>query len=172
MNFKLDEALEILDRTPGVLTHLLSGLSEVWLRGNEGNNTWNALEVVGHLIEAEKDNWIPRIRSILLSKGEAQPFPPFDRFSHLGKQMNIEELLLEFKKYREESIVQLKAAIHESANLEKTAIHPEFGTVTLRELLSTWVVHDLTHINQITRVLAKRYYEDVGPWKAYLSILK
>jgi hypothetical protein len=173
MNFNLDEAIEILERTPETLTHLLGGVSPGWLTCNEGANTWNSLEVVAHLIEGEKNNWIPRMNHVL-SKGEDEVFPPFDRFSHLqhhhGKE--IDQLLKEFKQSREESLLTLKNTLTSTADLECTGRHPEFGPVKLRELLSTWVVHDLTHINQITRVMAKRYREDVGRWSEYLSILK
>ncbi|MFC0238355.1 DinB family protein [Fictibacillus phosphorivorans] len=171
MNFKQSEALEILERTPAVLTHLLSGLSHEWLSSNEGHNSWNSLEVVAHLIQCEKSNWIPRINSIL-SSHENEPLPPFDRFSHLGKETGMEELLREFSQSRQQSLYQLGALKISSLDLDKTGLHPEFGSITLQQLLSTWAVHDLTHINQITRILAKRYDLDVGPWKTYLSIIK
>ncbi|ANC76208.1 hypothetical protein ABE65_005040 [Fictibacillus phosphorivorans] len=171
MNFKQSEALEILERTPAVLTHLLSGLSLEWLINNEGGDSWNSLEVVAHLIQCEKSNWIPRINSILTNI-EDDPLPPFDRFSHLGQEKGIEELLREFSQSRQQSLYQLGALKIRSFDLNKTGLHPEFGSITLQQLLSTWAVHDLTHINQITRVLAKRYDQDVGPWKTFLSILK
>jgi hypothetical protein len=172
MNFKINKAIELLERTPGTLTHLLVGLSPDWLTCNEGDDTWNVLEVVAHLIECEKVNWIPRI-NMILTKGESYTFPPFDRFSHLSnKEKDIEQLLLEFKQYREESLKTLKNKLTGLSDYEQTALHPEFGPVRLRELLSTWAVHDLTHITQITRIMAKRYKEDVGPWANYLGILK
>ena len=172
MNFKINEAIELLERTPDTLSSLLTGLSPDWLTCNEGSCTWNALEVIAHLIEGEKVNWIPRM-NMILTKGEDYTFPPFDRFAHLSKsEKNIEQLLLEFKQCREESLVKLKNQLSSKTDFEQTARHPEFGPVRLRELLSTWVVHDLTHISQITRIMAKRYKEDVGPWQAYLSILK
>ncbi|MDM5317437.1 DinB family protein [Fictibacillus sp. b24] len=171
MNFQRKEALEILERTPEILTHLLSGLSHDWLTGNEGDESWNSLEVVAHLIECEKNNWIPRV-STILSSNEIQALPPFNRFSHLGMDMKLDKLLLEFKQCRQESLLQLNTILTSNSDFEKTGLHPEFGSVTLKQLLSTWVVHDLTHLNQITRVFAKRYQDDVGPWKAYLSILK
>jgi hypothetical protein len=173
MNFKINEAIELLERTPETLSHLLVGLSPGWLTCNEGDDTWNVLEVVTHLIECEKVNWIPRI-NIILTKGASYTFPPFDRFSHLKnkEEKNIEQLLLEFKQCREESLLTLKNKLKTITGFEQTALHPEFGSVRLRELLSTWAVHDLTHITQITRIMAKRYNEDVGPWKNYLGILK
>jgi DinB superfamily len=172
MNFKINEAIEQLERTPETLSSLLTGLSPDWLTCNEGDGTWNALEVVAHLIEGEKVNWIPRM-NMILTKDEDYTFPPFDRFAHLSNsEKSIELLLLEFKQCREESLAKLKSQLNSVKDFEQSARHPEFGPVRLRELLSTWAVHDLTHISQITRIMAKRYKEDVGPWQAYLSILK
>jgi hypothetical protein len=172
MNFKINEAIELLERTPETLSRLLTGLSPGWLTCNEAGDTWNVIEVVAHLIEGEKVNWIPRI-NMILTKGENYTFPPFDRFAHLSNnEKDIEQLLLEFNKCREESLERLRSQLDTVTDFEQSARHPEFGPVRLRELLSTWTVHDLTHISQITRIMAKRYKEDVGPWQAYLSILK
>jgi hypothetical protein len=173
MNFNMEEAIEVLERTPRTLASFLSGLSEGWLQCNEGEGTWNASEVIEHLIEGEKTNWIPRLEFIL-QEGESQPFPPFDRFSHLkGKtERSNEEKLLEFKTLRAQNITKLKVLIEPELHLELTGSHPAFGQVKLRELLSAWVVHDLTHIAQIVRVMAERYRADVGPWIEYLGILK
>ncbi|MEH7345113.1 DinB family protein [Bacillus sp. JJ1532] len=173
MNFNMKEAIEVLERTPQTLEFFLAGLSEEWLKCNEGEGTWNVSEVIEHLIECEKNNWIPRLE-IILQEGVNKPFPPLDRYSHLYKRSeeSIEQSLNEFKIVREQNIDKLKALIIPELHLELTGSHPEFGAVKLRELLSTWVVHDLTHISQIVRVMAKRYREDVGPWKEYLSILK
>lgn len=173
MNFKLDEAIEILERTPLTLEQFLSGLSEEWVHCNEGEGTWNAFEVINHLIEAEKHNWLLRLE-VMLQEGENKSFPPFDRYSHL-KQTNetsIQHKLIEFKNLRLENIKKLKNLIGNEENLEMTASHPEFGVVKVRELISTWTVHDLTHIAQIVRVMANRYQTDVGPWQEYLGILK
>ncbi|MCM3132877.1 DinB family protein [Paenibacillus polysaccharolyticus] len=171
-NFRLHEAIEILERTPQTLGHFLSGLSDGWLHSNEGEGTWNAHEVMEHLIEAEKHNWIPRVQSIVV-EGEPQRFPTFDRFSHLKEtsERTTEEALQEFSMIRKKSISSLKDIILSNPDLEKTGLHPEFGLVKLRELLSAWVVHDFTHIAQIVRVMAERYRMDVGPWSAYLGIL-
>ncbi|MBP1932755.1 DinB family protein [Ammoniphilus resinae] len=171
MNFNLREALEILERTPQTLEMFLFGLSDGWLHCNEGEGTWNASEVVEHLIEAEKTNWFPRLEFIL-QEGESKPFPPFDRFTHLDgeKETSIEQKLALFKEIRARNINKLKE-IESTLNLELTGSHPEFGAVKVRELISTWVVHDLTHIAQIVRVMAKRYGKDVGPWISYLGIL-
>ncbi|WP_152656065.1 DinB family protein [Oceanobacillus sp. CFH 90083] len=173
MNFDMKEAMEILERSPKTLTALLSGLSCGWLECNEGEGTWNAAEVIEHLIEAEKHNWIPRLKTIL-QEGENKPFPPFDRYAHLNKteQRPIEQKLHEFNAIRAENIIKLKEFVQPETHLKLTGNHPEFGTVALSELLSTWVVHDLTHISQIVRVMAERYRSDVGPWQAYLGILK
>lgn len=172
MNFDLQEGLEILERTPKTLEYFLSGLSSNWLKVNEGEGTWNSSEVVEHLIEAEKTDWMPRIESILIPERENH-FPPFDRFAHLRKRERpMSTKLEEFSALREENIKTLYSLIQSEEDFNKTGIHPEFGEVTLRQLISTWVVHDLTHIAQIVRVMAKRYQEDVGPWIAYLGILK
>lgn len=172
MNFHLNEALEILERTPETLERFLSGLSEGWLHSNEGEGTWNPLEIVEHLVEAERHNWIPRMESIL-AEGENNPFPVFDRYAHLKdtSERTVEEALSEFHTIRMTNISKLRAVVNPH-DLEKTGLHPEFGVVKLRELLSAWVVHDFTHMAQMVRVMAERYRADVGPWSAYLGILK
>jgi DinB superfamily len=173
MNFNLDEAIEVLERTPQTLEYFLLGLSDSWLQSNEGKGTWNVNEVIDHLIECERNNWMPRLQCIL-EKGDSKPFPPFNRFSHLYKndERSIQEKLIEFKTIRTENVTKLISLNVTGVQLELKGSHPEFGIVKLRELLSTWVVHDLTHMSQIVRVMAERYRTDVGPWKAYLSILK
>ncbi|PFA62885.1 hypothetical protein CN378_17755 [Bacillus sp. AFS015802] len=174
MNFELDEGIELLERTPVTLTHFLTGLSKGWLECTEGNGTWNAIQVVDHLIEGEKHNWIPRLKMIL-QEGESRVFPVFDRHSHLegNDSGGLEEKLKEFAALRSGNIDELKELLvhHENA-LGRTGMHPAFGKVTARELISTWVVHDMTHLSQIVRVFSKRYGEDVGPWKEYLGVLK
>ncbi|WP_028560832.1 DinB family protein [Paenibacillus pinihumi] len=172
MNFKLDEAIQVLERTPQTLEHLLSGLADGWLQCNEGEGTWNATEVMDHLIEGERTNWIPRLQFIL-AEGTGKPFPEFDRYAHLTeqKEKSIQQKLERFKTVRAESISTLKSLINPELHLEHTGIHPAFGEVKARELISTWVAHDLSHIVQIVRVMARRYNDDVGPWKAYLGIL-
>lgn len=173
MNFRFDEAIQLLARTPASLEAFLSGLPEGWIHCNEGEGTWNAEEVIAHLIEAELSNWIPRIET-LLQQGESQTFPPFDRFAHLDTTADttIERKLAAFKEIRVTNLEKLKELVDPEEDLDLRGMHPEFGSVTLRELLSTWVVHDLTHISQITRVMAERYRQDVGPWEQYLSVLK
>ncbi|WP_221568247.1 DinB family protein [Alkalihalobacillus sp. TS-13] len=173
MNFILQEAVEVLERTPQTLKHFLTGLSDRWLQCNEGEGTWNATQVIDHLIEGEKNNWIPRLEFIL-KEGESKPFPEFDRFSHLSlaPERTLEQKFEEFKTIRTENVTRLQELIDTESKLEITGSHPAFGVVKVRELVSTWVVHDLTHISQIVRVMAKRYGEDVGPWEEYLGILK
>ncbi|URT69188.1 DinB family protein [Cytobacillus firmus] len=173
MNFNLREAIEILERTPDTLDALLSGLFSEWLYGNEGEGTWNAAEVVDHLIDGEEKNWIPRL-TFILQEGESKPFPPFDRFAHLSlsEELPLEEKLKIFKTLRIKNLATLRGMPDLETHFEKKGIHPAFGPVRVRELISTWAVHDLTHITQITRVLANRYRTDVGPWIEYLGILK
>jgi len=173
MTFKLSEAVEILERTPRTLQAMLSGLSDGWLNRNEGEGTWNALEVVLHLIEAERTNWIPRL-TFLLGEEAGTPFPPFDRFANLDnpEQRTSERIVNEFADSRARSLMKLKEMLTDENLLERKGVHPEFGPVRASELIATWAVHDLTHTAQITRVLAVRYRSDVGPWIAYLSILK
>ncbi|MEA3318532.1 MAG: DinB family protein [Bacillota bacterium] len=173
MKFHMKEAMEILERTPKTLEHLLVGLSPSWLTCNEGEGTWNAKEVIDHLIEGEKVNWIPRLRFIL-QEGESKPFPEFDRFAHIHANAvgTVEQKLQEFKKLRKENLKTLTQLIDPTKHMELKGIHPALGEVKVRELISTWVVHDLTHITQLTRVIATRYKEDVGPWKEYLGIIR
>lgn len=173
MNFELREAIEILERTPRMLQALLAGLSDPWLVSNEGEGTWNVLEVIDHLIEGEKTNWIPRL-AFILKEGEGQAFPAFDRFAHLKEPQvrPVEDRLAEFADARRDSLSKLDELIQSKEELELTGYHPAFGVVRIRELVSTWVVHDLTHTAQIVRIMACRYAKDVGPWKEYLSIVK
>ncbi|WP_044338657.1 DinB family protein [Rossellomorea aquimaris] len=173
MNFELNEAIEVLERTPKTLECFLSGLSKGWLECDEGEGTWNATGVVEHLIEGEKHNWIPRLKMIF-QEGEGAVFPVFDRFSHLeeGTSKSLEEKIQEFASLRATNVEELKELVaHHRYSLDATGMHPAFGKVSARELISTWVVHDLTHFSQIVRVFSNRYMEDVGPWKEYLGVL-
>lgn len=172
MQFKLKEAKEILTRTPSMLEVMLSGLSEDWIRCNEGEGTWSPFDVIGHLVDGERKDWMERIRIISLQEGDRQ-FEPFDRFEHLTRNKNrsLNELLKEFTSLRKRNLEELDLLIHSEVDMDSTGIHPAFGEVTMHQLLSTWAVHDLNHISQITRVMAKRYQEDVGPWKEYLRVL-
>lgn len=172
INFNLKEATEILERTPAVLTSLLSGLSEKWIYNNEGGESWNPYDVVGHLVHGEKKDWVLRTKTILEYE-ERKTFEPFDRFAQFndskGKTLN--DLLEEFAKLRKENITELMKLNLKENDLDKKGIHPEFGTVTLKQLLSTWVVHDLSHIRQIARVMAKQYKTEIGPWEKYLRVV-
>jgi hypothetical protein len=173
MNFTLEQSIEILERTPLSLSNLLTGLSSEWTSTKEGNDTWSVYDIIGHLIHGEKTDWIPRAEIILSDKTE-KTFEPFDRFAQFenSKGKSLTELLEEFTALRKKNIVLLRSMpIHETT-LTKKGIHPAFGEVTLSQLLATWVVHDLNHIAQIARVMAKQYKEDVGPWIKYLRILQ
>lgn len=171
MKFKLNEAIEVLERTPFVIEQMLKGKSAAWTMTNEGPDTWSPYDVVGHLINGEKTDWITRMNIIL--SDEDKRFTPFDMFAHFNesKGKSLEQLLEEFKTERKKGIAILKSKNLTENDLNKTGIHPEFGEVTLRQLLATWVAHDLGHITQIARVMAKQYKAEVGPWAAYLSIL-
>lgn len=173
MDFEINKSIEILERTPFVIESLLNGLSEQWLKNNEGENTWSPYDVIGHLIHGEKTDWIPRAK-VILSTAENKTFTPFDRFAQMNESQGktIEELLQEFKALRKQNLKELKLLQINNTKLVKKGTHPELGEVNLRELLSTWVVHDLGHISQITRVMAKQYESEVGPWVEYLGILK
>jgi len=173
MEFKLEQAIEVLERTPATLNSLLRDLSEQWLVQNEGPDTWSPYDVIGHLIHGEETDWIPRAKMIL-EHGETRAFEPFDRVAMFeeSKGKSIVELLDTFAQLRAANLRELQSMNLTSELLDKRGRHPELGVVTLRQLLSTWVVHDLGHIRQIVRVMAKQYREAVGPWKAYLSILE
>ncbi len=173
MTFDIDQAIEILERTPAVIETLLKGLSDEWLKNNEGDNTWSPYVIVGHLIHGEKKDWIPRVK-IMLSDAENKTFEPFDRFAQMqgNQEKTIDELLAEFKMLRSENLQELESLHIDNSHLTSKGIHPELGEVNLRELLATWVVHDLGHISQISRVMAKQYKGEVGAWKEYLGILK
>lgn len=173
MDFRFDDALPILRRTPETIRALLHDLPEQWTSGNEGPKTWSPFDVVGHLSHAERADWMPRVEHIL-KHGEAKAFPVFDREGMFAasKGRTLPELLDEFAALRRESLDKLAGLGLTDADLARTSRHPEFGVVTLGQHLSTWVVHDFTHINQIVRVMAKQYGDAVGPWRAYLSVLK
>jgi hypothetical protein len=173
MNFSLDEAIEILERTPGVLNLMLDGISAEWTNNNEGAETWSAYDVIGHLIHGEKTDWMPRAK-LILSDNTNKNFIPFNRFAQFeeSKGKTLKQLLDEFKLLREQNIAKLRSIKITNENLQKKGIHPAFGEVTLSQLLATWVVHDLNHISQISRVMAKQYKEAVGPWIEYLKVLR
>lgn len=172
MEYRLDQAKEILRRTPRTLNALLSDLPDDWVRANEGPETFSPYDVIGHLIEGEENDWIPRAR-IILEHGEAKPFEKFDRFAmyEKSKGKSLAELLARFEEVRGRSLRQLEEMKLTPELLQKRGMHPALGVVTLSQLLSAWVVHDLGHIRQIVRVMAKQYREEIGPWTAYLSIV-
>jgi uncharacterized damage-inducible protein DinB len=172
MEYRLDQAKEVLRRTPGTLNALLRDLPDDWALANEGPETFSPYDVIGHLIEGEEHDWIPRAR-IILEHGEAKPFEKFDRFAmyEKSKGKSLAELLARFEEVRDASLRQLDEMNLTPELLQKRGTHPALGAVTLSQLLSAWVVHDLGHIRQIVRVMAKQYREEIGPWTAYLSIV-
>lgn len=172
MQYTLPQAIDILDRTPAVLSALLGNLSEDWTNQNEGGETWSPYDVLGHLIHGERKDWIDRMKRILES-GVAKPFEPFDRFAMFeeSKGKSLSDLLNEFSELRKANIASLRQLYTDDTVLELHGMHPALGEVSMRNLLSTWVVHDLGHLAQIARVMASQYESEVGPWKEYLPIL-
>ncbi|HEX6717122.1 MAG TPA: DinB family protein [Pyrinomonadaceae bacterium] len=172
MDFNLEHAIQILSRTPETLNSLLRNLPEPWLMQNEGPDTWSPYDIVGHLIHGEETDWIRRAK-IILEHGEARPFDPFDREAMFEKSKGktIADLLDTFARLRSQNLRELQMLNLTPESLEKRGTHPELGTVTLKQLLATWVVHDLGHIRQVARVMARQYKNEVGPWTAYLPVL-
>ena len=172
MNFNIQSAIQILERTPFVVETMLRDLDSEWITRNEGGETWSPFDVVGHYIHGEKTDWLPRMK-IILSKDTDKHFIPFDRFAQFedSKGKSINALIDEFKALRQQNLEQLRQVELTEEQLSQTGIHPKFGPVTLRQLLAAWVVHDLTHIHQISRVMAKQYEKEVGPWKEFLGVL-
>ncbi|HEX6627712.1 MAG TPA: DinB family protein [Gemmatimonadaceae bacterium] len=171
MDFKLDQAIPILERTPRVLVDLLDDLPIDWTLVDEGPDTWSPRLVLLHLINGELTDWIPRAR-IILKQGAARRFDPFDRVGGFESKRPLRELLEEFDKLRADNVATLRGWNLKAKDLELTGEHPELGAVTMRQLLATWVVHDLSHIAQITRTMARAYTEAVGPWTAYFRVLQ
>ncbi|HEX3234935.1 MAG TPA: DinB family protein [Gemmatimonadales bacterium] len=172
MDFDLDSSTTVLARTPATLQALLADLPEPWTRGREGPDTFNPFDVVGHLIDGEETDWIPRAR-IILARGPDPRFEPYDRFRHRARNAgrSLSELLKEFAQLRTRNLELLHSWRLTGAELELTGIHPTFGPVTLRQLLAAWVVHDLGHLAQIARVMAKQYGDAVGPWVPFMPVL-
>lgn len=171
--FSLADAISVLSRTPGTLDALLRGLPDTWVRCNEGKDTWSAFDIVGHLICGERTDWMPRVR-IILENGETRAFDPFDRWAQLneGQGKSLEQLLDEFARLRQENLIALQALKLGQKDLTGRGKHPELGVVTLSELLATWVAHDLTHLHQLSRLMAHQYRAVVGPWSVYLGVLQ
>ena len=172
MEFRLEDAVPVLRRTPETLRALLGGLPDIWVLPNEGPGSWSAFDVVGHLIHGERTDWIPRIEHIL-AHGEAVVFPEFDREAmfEASKGRSMGDLLNEFASLRIVNLGKLERLKLTSADLPRRGRHPEFGTVTLGQHLATWVAHDLSHIAQVARILGRQYATAVGPWRAYLPML-
>ena len=172
MEFQLDDSLALLGRTPGVLDSLLRGLPQVWLTCDEGEDTWTVVDVAAHLLYTDHANWMPRMRLILAS-GEAEPFPAFNRFGHLEEKAGrtLDSLLDEFGRTRAQNLAEMRGLNLGPDDLERRGRHPALGPVTLGQLLATWTTHDLTHLHQITRLLAHQYREAVGEWQKFLGVL-
>jgi hypothetical protein len=170
--FVIEEATAILARTPSTLDALLRGLPESWTHANEGGETWSPFDVIGHLIHGEETDWIPRAK-IILAHGDARAFEKFDRFAQLTASAGrtLPNLLDDFARRREANLRELASLNLTNADLDRLGRHPELGAVTLRQLLATWVTHDLDHVMQISRVLGRQYSDEVGPWRAYLRII-
>jgi len=171
LEFKLDQAIPILERTPRVLSDLLDDLPHDWTVVNEGPDTWNPRQILLHLINGEETDWIPRAR-IILKQGGSRRFDPFDRVAGFESKKSLTDLLEEFDHLRAQNVATLRGWNLKEKDLDMTGEHPELGAVTMRQLLATWVVHDLSHISQITRIMARSYTEAVGPWTAYFRVLQ
>ena len=171
--FNLQETIALLSRIPGALDSLLRGLPETWTHRDEGENSWSVFDVVGHLIHGEHTDWMPRARRILES-GNTRVFDVFDRGGHKDeiRGKSIEQLLDEFARERGKNIDDLRGLNLSEADLKKPGQHPALGAVTMSQLLATWAAHDLTHLHQISRIMAHRYREAVGPWSAYLGVMQ
>jgi len=171
MEFNLEQGIAILERTPEVIAALLQDLPEDWTRVDEGPDTWSPRQVLGHLINGERTDWIPRAR-IILRQEKVRRFDPFDRFADINTPRPLGELLKEFDRVRADNIATLRGWNLRESDLALTGQHPELGEVTMRQLLATWVVHDLSHIAQMTRTMARAYTGAVGPWTAYFRVLQ
>jgi hypothetical protein len=173
MQHNLEQTIGLLTQTPAALNALLRGLPAEWTLRNEGGDSWTVFDVIGHLIHGERADWIPRARSIL-QDGENRAFDPFDRLAQQRESQGktLPQLLDEFAQLRAENLDQLRALNIGPAELEKRGRHPTLGVVTLSNLLATWAAHDLTHLHQISRIMAHQYREEVGPWSAYLGVLR
>jgi hypothetical protein len=172
MDFDLTTGIAVLERTPQTLRAMLDGLPAAWTDATEGPDTWSPYVIVGHLIHGERTDWIARAQ-IILAQGPDRRFTPYDRFAQFdeSKGKSLADLLDEFARLRAENLATLAGWRLTDAQLDRTGEHPEFGSVTLRQLLATWVTHDLGHIAQTARVMAKQYREAIGPWRAYLPIV-
>jgi hypothetical protein len=173
MEFDLDKTVAVLERTPRVLNSLLRDLAPDWTQTNEGEGTWSAYDVVGHLIHGEKTDWMVRLRRII-DYGESKPFDRFDRFAQFRESAgkSLAELLDEFAELRSRNVAELRSLHLGPADFQRRGSHPVFGSVTMVEFLATWAAHDLTHLHQIARVMAHQYRDAVGPWTKFLGVLQ
>ncbi len=173
MEQNLQNTMALLSHTPATLDALLRDLPEAWLRRNEGENTWSAFDVVGHLVHGERTDWMVRARMVL-QFGESRTFDQFDRFAQVRESegKSLPELLDEFARLRSENLAELRALNLKKEDFELRGRHPALGVVTLSELLATWATHDLTHLHQISRIMAHQYREAVGPWSKFLGVLQ
>jgi DinB superfamily len=173
MEHNLDHTTKLLARTPPTLDALLRDLPQTWTSRNEGENTWSPFDIVGHLIHGERTDWMPRAKMIL-QIGETRAFEPFDRWAQAreSERKSLEQLLDQFASLRGENLTELRALNLRPEDLARRGLHPALGVVTLSELLATWAAHDLTHLHQISRVMAHQYRDAVGPWSKYLGVLQ
>jgi len=171
MDHNLQHTLSLLTRTPATLNALLRDLPEAWTHQNEGGNTWSAFDILGHLIHGERTDWLPRAK-IILQFGESQPFTPFDRLAQQRESQgkSLAQLLDEFAHLRASNLAELRTLNLKPEDFDRHGKHPALGIVTLSQLLATWAAHDLTHLHQLSRVMAHQYREAVGPWSAYLGV--
>jgi len=172
VDFDLDQAIAVLARTPATLRTLLAGLPEPWIYNNEGPETWSPFDIVGHFIHGEHTDWVPRAQMIM-AYGPSKLFEPFDRFAQfeVSRGKSLDDLLDEFEALREQNIAALRGLDLQPADLDREGVHPALGRVTMRQLLATWVAHDLCHVAQVAEVMARQYREEVGPWREYLPSL-
>ena len=172
MTHNLEQSIALLSRTPESLNALVRDLPEEWTSRNEGEKTWSVFDVVGHLIHGERTDWIPRAK-IILRSGESETFPPFDRWGQERESQGktLPQLLDEFARLRGEGLQELRGMNLQPSDMERKGRHPALGVVTLSQLLATWAVHDLTHLHQVSRIMAYQYRDVVGPWKQYLGVM-
>jgi hypothetical protein len=172
MTHNLDNSIALLARTPAALNALLRNLPDSWTFCNEGENTWSAFDIVGHLIHCERTDWLPRTKW-LLQYGEAQTFPPFDRQGHVPESQgkSLAQLLDEFAQLRSENLAELRAMNLQPADLARLGLHPALGPLTLSVLLAAWAAHDLNHLHQLSRVMATQYSEAIGPFTQYMGVM-
>lgn len=173
MDHNLDHSISLLTRIPTALDALLRDLPDSWTRCNEGDNTWSAFDIVGHLINCERTDWLPRTKW-LLQYGEAQPFPPFDRLGHVPESQgkSLPQLLDEFAKLRSDNLAELRAMNLQPDDLVRRGRHPALGPLTLSDLLAAWAAHDLNHLHQLSRVMATQYREAIGPFTQYMGVMQ